>query len=736
MARRLFVLIVSISILAGMAAPSRAQPGQLAVTLLAQPVWHGPDDDLGLKIRLSNPGPTSVTGYVVTVAVHGRVLSRSELHQSFEGASTLQARSLITGADAPNDEIAPGEAVVLEIDEPVSSLQSLTLASESGVYPLEIGVFDPAGAELAAVSTQLLYYPSSPEFRLPFVPVVPISDVPSRAPDGTFAATGDAFPLEEGLRPGGWLSGLLANLDRATTPPPTDAAPRIRSRGRRRDRDDDKPRPAKKAGPLHVGLVVMPRLAEELGDMADGYRRGEDDVEAGPRTSGATQADEALETIERIADRASAQPLLAPYSLPDLPTLFDGFLDQPSALASQHLARHLDESESVLQEAFGDAPTRDWIYTAGGRLSHIALEELQQRDAARFTFFAEESLEPIVDPAGGGCPEPTLTFACATSVTTSEGRSTGYVFDPDLQQRVSEVAAPAGGRSALQRLFAETAMIREEVPSRTDRVVVVALPTEWEPPPRLTRTLFSGLQKAPWLQTMTPEEGLSALTKQIEPVERRLRSSVPHLDDAPDNDYFEEITRAHEEIDAFRGVQPPPDLVQRLTRNTLVSESRLWWTDATLLLQGKRYAEEAADEAARELGKISVGGSDEIALTSSQAQIPVVVFNDAGYEATVTVRISSADLRLNETFSIPVQARGLRQLSVDVATQSSGIFTVYVTVETPNGRLIDRNPVQVRSTEFNEIALGLTFGALAFLVLFYITRAVRTRKAQQEGRTT
>ena len=40
----------------------------------------------------------------------------------------------------------------------------------------------------------------------------------------------------------------------------------------------------------------------------------------------------------------------------------------------------------------------------------------------------------------------------------------------------------------------------------------------------------------------------------------------------------------------------------------------------------------------------------------------------------------------------------------------------------------------MRSTEFNEVALGLTFGALAFLVLFYVTRAVRGRRERaREG---
>jgi hypothetical protein len=71
-------------------------------------------------------------------------------------------------------------------------------------------------------------------------------------------------------------------------------------------------------------------------------------------------------------------------------------------------------------------------------------------------------------------------------------------------------------------------------------------------------------------------------------------------------------------------------------------------------------------------------------------------------------------------------------LTVDVAAQSSGIFPLVVTVETPDGTFITDKTIEVRSTEFNEIALGLTFGALAFLILFYITRAIRGRRSRVE----
>jgi hypothetical protein len=245
--------------------------------------------------------------------------------------------------------------------------------------------------------------------------------------------------------------------------------------------------------------------------------------------------------------------------------------------------------------------------------------------------------------------------------------------------------------------------------------------------------MLQGLRQAPFLRTYTPAEGLTTLERQIQPFERRIRSVAPKLTNAPDSGYAAEVLRADEVVEAFREVQPPPPLLQRLTRNTLVSESRLWWNDPTRLIAGERYASDAADEAERELAKISIGGQEEIALTSREAQLPIVVFNDAAYDVSVNVQIRSADLRLDETFPVTVQANGLRELRVDITAQSSGIFQAFIDVETPNGYLITDKRITVRSTAFNEVALGLTFGALAFLILFYVTRAIRTRRRPVEG---
>lgn len=730
MGRRLSPLLITLAVLIAGVPTARAQEPEVGVAVVGQPIWHEPGDPLDLDVRLTNDGAEPVDGYIITVIAHGRVLNRSELNESFEEPATFEASS-ITAVDATDESIPAGGDVIRQLTNPVGSLQSLAVTSESGVYPLTISVLDASGTILATTSTQLIYYPTPPEFRLPTIPVVAISDLPRRGPDGSFEADADGtFPLVAALERRGWLNGLIAALDRATTPTPE--PPNTGRRGGRKRRAPERASP----GPLHAGVVVMPRLAEELTDMADGYRRedpeDEGDVPQVREQDADPRARELIARIKRITGRSSVQSILTPYSFPDLPTTFN-LLDDPDSLPSDHIEQQLREAEVVLSEAFGRAPLRNWIYPPGGRVDQVSLEELQQLQGARFTLFAEDALEPLEDPAGGGCPEPPLSFTCPVSVTTSVGRTTGYVLDDGIQQRVAEIARGDQSRAAIQRFFAETAMIREEVPSRTDRAIAIAFPGIWQPPPWATELLLNGLKEAPWLQSYTPKEGLSVLARATEPAQRRIRSVAPRLSNQPDSGYLEAIADADEVVDAFRGIQPSPSLLQRLTRNTLVSESRLWWREPTLLAEGERYATDAAAEADRELGKITIGGSDEVSLTSTSAEVPIVIFNDASYDVSVNVRIVSTDLNLEETYPITVQANGLRQLTVDVAAQSSGIFPLFVTVETPDGREIHpATEIQIRSTEFNEIALGLTFGALAFLVLFYITRAVRGHRSKVE----
>ncbi|HWL64868.1 MAG TPA: DUF6049 family protein, partial [Actinomycetota bacterium] len=171
-----------------------------------------------------------------------------------------------------------------------------------------------------------------------------------------------------------------------------------------------------------------------------------------------------------------------------------------------------------------------------------------------------------------------------------------------------------------------------------------------------------------------------------------------------------------------------------LRRNLLVAQSRLWITDPALLAGAESFAAETLQETEDELDKVRIGGIEEIRLTSRRGEIPIEIFNGTDYDVAVNIKVLSADLRLNETLPEVLQPGRFRQLTVDVSASSSGIFPVEVSVETPDGSYeIDRKSITVRSTEFNEIALVITLGALAFLIVFYVMRWFRRREPEDEA---
>jgi hypothetical protein len=135
-----------------------------------------------------------------------------------------------------------------------------------------------------------------------------------------------------------------------------------------------------------------------------------------------------------------------------------------------------------------------------------------------------------------------------------------------------------------------------------------------------------------------------------------------------------------------------------------------------------------------ELGKIKLIGPEQITLTSKRGKFQFVIVNDTSYPATVDVDMTSENLALPDIGPQTVPA-GRRQFEFEVTTEASGIFPLTVQLRAPAGLEIDDpKPITVRSTEFNEIALALTLGAVAFVILFYVVRGARRRRDDDDER--
>ena len=696
--RLLKVIPLVAALLAGPAAPARAQDAFYDVTLVSQRFWHGSGDALDIGVKVTNLSDTALEGFRLQISSYERLTSRSALVESFDGDPFGDPTSVTF--EEFDTTVPPGGSTIVALKTPIGELTTLTFGG-GGVYPLGIDLTDTSGVLLdASVVTELVYYPGDPpETQLATVLVVPLNEVATRGPDGVFAATDEGgVPLEAALAEEGWLRGTLDAMSAAAD------------------------------GGMHFALAPTPRLVEEVADMADGYVRpaggegeeGDEDVPRDAPTARAAAA--ALEQLRALLDTHGVQPLLVPYSFSDLPALAHTDAPTPGPIARQL---------TVAEEALGTLElrrsgfTRRWVFPPAGRMDGRALSELRSlsADTGTRTFFSAESLVPPPDPDLAGCPEAFATFACPVSVAGT----VGYQADAGLQERFIALAQPGEDRLDLQRLLAVTAMIREELPGRTDRVIQATMPSLWHPRPKLARLLFRGFAEAPWLKTLTPNQGLHQTAA---PVDRQPVSVISDLPNAPDDAYFDELAAAEELVDTVRDIGAPESLVTRLERDILVAYGRTWWSDPALAEAGSAFAEVARDEAEDHLGRIEIQAAPEITMTSRSTDVQFLVVNENPYPVRLDVGLESPNLVVDD-LRVPAEfpPEATTPVQASVAAQTSGIFQVSLTASTPGGVEVDELVISVRSTELNQIALTLTLGALGFLVAFYVYRAVRRRRA-------
>ena len=703
--------------------PARAQQGGAELSVVGQPIWHDTDDSINLRLRIANSSSEPLEGYSLSLIAHGRTTSRSALRDSFSSppAFTTSAYQPVL----PDEPIRPGDSLSVDVDDPLSRLSSLATAVEGGVYPVTVALFDGDGDELDAVTTPFIIYPTTPDPALNLVLVAPLNAVPNRGPNRIFSPPPDGSPsLEDAVLEGGWLDGVVAALEAATQPEIRRPAPRRPREGRRSGRRRRAPRP-ESIPPLQLGLAPTPRLIDELSDMANGFliENNGDEKRLPPTSDKSSAAAGVLERISALTRLPAVQPLLSPYAYPDLPAL-------GRELGPVRMTGQINEGDLVLRNVLELDSLPDWLLAPAGRLDQTTLDDLRSIGGlGEHTFLSRQSIESDVGPARSGCPEPALSFACPVLVRTSQGPTTGFVADDALQARLADLVADPHDRVQLQRFFAELAQIREELPGRSDRVVQVTVPSLWHPAPRLARLLFEGLQDAPWIDTFTPHRALRASEVHV-PVPKRLVAELDPLRSQPDETWFASLQRALDSLESFSAVRPPQERTQRLSRNVMVGESRLWWPDLALLGRGEFFTNSTSAEVARVFDLIEIGGIDEIRLTSRRGELPIEIRNRNDFPVTVDVAFSSAGLNLNRPTvdDQMIQPDTSVQLTEDLTVESSGIFTVNVSVTTPNGFPIADKRIEIRSTEFNEVALGITLGALAFLILFYVTRVVRRHR--------
>ena len=119
----------------------------------------------------------------------------------------------------------------------------------------------------------------------------------------------------------------------------------------------------------------------------------------------------------------------------------------------------------------------------------------------------------------------------------------------------------------------------------------------------------------------------------------------------------------------------------------------------------------------------------EFTLASGSTTIPLLMPGSDGPPLNVRIELLSNQLRFPDGAERPVTIRGDNQVvTFRVETTGAGQIPVQVLVRAPNGRVLSDTNVDVRSTAFNRVAVGITLAAALALVALWVRRLIARRR--------
>ena len=375
----------------------------------------------------------------------------------------------------------------------------------------------------------------------------------------------------------------------------------------------------------------------------------------------------------------------------------------------------LQDARAAAGEILGVRPRGDIAVPPGGHLTPATIDLLHAHSITT-ALLAEEAFPPQ--------PDLTYTPTAYAHLTSATGALRVAVADSALNALVAqgERSAPTP-RMAEQLFLAETAMITSQRPAVAQSVLVTT-PRDWEPGTRFGRAVLADSASVPWLTGSSIDD----VTTGLDDTEHRTAPVLTASTTLP-KDLLVTITKTRADVKDFSSVFADPEkqnITPPLEHALYAAESAQWRADLSSAIV-RSQASTAALERLRD--SIRAAAPRVVTLTNATSPIPVTVINELDIEVVVLLRIQSTNrTRLRSDYSQPVTlpAHSKKRVDVPVHVESSGTFPVTVAAETPSGHLLAPSVrFIVRSAAYGAIALWITGGALAVLLLAIALRAVR-----------
>ena len=686
-----------------------ADPRPFSVTVESlAPTAPGPEDTLVVSARVV--AEQTLEEVTVRLRVGRALTSRSALARA---DGLLVPTSTRTGRQPVADMLEQGASrrVTVRVDVDDLRLESL------GIHPLQLEVRarvlapedDPSAPSGLLTETVQTYLPTFPD---PVVPtrlavVLPLAGPPLPSGDGPAAASADAMAaLADEVSPQGRLSVLLeAGAEAATVGVP-------------------------------ITWAVDAALLESV------QRIAEQDVPGAP-AGVALDARQAAAWLERARVLLAASSVLAlPYADADVVALVRDRLADEVPLA-------VVEGRERTAAALDVSPLEGWAWPADGHVTADALEALRvsgtrtvvldgsavtRSNTTRITPDAAVALEhdassDTTSPPSAVEREPSLALTSDTALTALlESGSDAPPWAPSA-------ARPLGAALAVQRMAAEVASITAERPS-SGRSVLLAPPRDWDPPLAYARELLVGLAGQPWVLATALED----VAADAEPDSGALSAAARAHELALPGRWVDPIAAARRDLDDFAPVLTEPEPVLAAHRLALLAAASASWRRQENRALGRAVAADAVGSVESLLTSVRVEGGAMVLFTAEEGTIPLTVANQLDQPVRVQVAVDptiQARVVSSAIDELTVEAGRRRQVDVEVEARTSGQFPVFVQLRTPDGiPLGEPVRVTVRSTAYGRVALIITIGAAAVLVLGAAGRLLRrARRNSRPGAT-
>jgi hypothetical protein len=662
-----------------------------SVSLVSQTTWVRSTKGMTLSVSVSSPLPPSQLGLQLTL--YNQVTERGYFEQTVndvidqsyftEQPTSPPVMPLTTkGLIQPNGDAL----VVLRVAPPAVPGRALTAPSNgavlnlpcgsqcAGVWPLQVSLVDLSDfTPLDKFMTFMVVAPDAAASPLRFSLVVPVGSQPALSPAGTpSVSAAEESRVEQ-------LVGALA--ENPETP---------------------------------VSLALYPQLADGLAAAAA--------AKVPPRRAalaGRNAARTALTALRRLTSFPNVEIEQSTYTPTNL-----------SAMAGTHLT-----TEAATQLGVG----RNGLASIGVKATGRPYAAATPIGPGALDLLTTFGVRQVVVPSNSVAPVSPSTWDYPVWAPFKVRGSSAEVDASDsyLEQYLGN------GPPVLRayHLLADLALLYFVEQPPGNRGVTLLAPANWQATSQFFSIVLSGLGTSPIVRPVTLSKFFSQVpagSDESPILYRSIAATIPRVDDLP----VGSIARARVDLGALSSMLPSRSpTIDGLDRLVLLGET-------TGLSSPTRLSYFGAPRSSldRESSRISLPANRTITITSLSAKIPISVSSRVGGPLQVDLALSncppaalpnscpSTDLTFqHHVYELDLQP-GNRIVEVHVSTRSAGAFLLYLSITTPNGIRLVESRLTIQSTAISGVAVVLTAGAGAFLLMWWGRSVLRRRRGRHARR--